>query len=210
VGGGRCVGQLLGGGNSPRQRNTGEGGAAGFNGGGGTPTGSSGPPEEGVVAASLAKFCGEAAAPSDLAGPMGLRGWREVPKRIQGGRDDGEERGGVRVGVGTPRGRGRRKERRGRCGVGSRTLQSGRLRVVLSEAAVHAHSGGGLANWGGRRGTGVTDRRDRGEAGPDGHWPRYEREREREVGWQWGADMWAQAAQCQVAWFKPLLNRLKI
>jgi hypothetical protein len=94
VGGGRCVGQLLGGGNSPRQRNTGEGGVAGFNGGGGTPTGSSGPLEEGVVAASLAKFCGEVAAPSDLAGPMGLRGWREVPKRIQGGRDDGEESGG--------------------------------------------------------------------------------------------------------------------
>jgi hypothetical protein len=35
----------------------------------------------------------------------------------------------------------------------------------------------------------VTDRRDRGEAGPGGQRSGCEREREREAGWWWGTDM---------------------
>jgi hypothetical protein len=58
---------------------------------------------------------------------------------------------------------------------------------VLSEAAARTHGRGRLVNRGGRagcgrRGASVTNRRDRGEAGPGGQRSGCERERERERG----------------------------
>jgi hypothetical protein len=161
-----------------------------------------------VVVASPAKFCGEAAALGAQAAPMGSRGRREAVKRLQGGRGDGEERGGGQerrsalffkvarwrgakrkrergVGAGVPRGRGRRKERRGP--VRGRQLNCV-VRMALGGAvgrgSAHSRQGPageqGRAAGCGRRGASVTNRRDRGEAGPGGQRSGCERERERE------------------------------
>jgi hypothetical protein len=67
------------------------------------------------------------------------------------------------VGSGVPHGGGRRRERGGWHGVSSRTVGPEWLRVARPEAAAHAHSGGGLANRGGRRGVSVSGRVWEGE-----------------------------------------------
>jgi hypothetical protein len=103
----------------------------------------------------------------------------------------------------------REKERRGRRGVGSRTVRSGWLWAALSNATGHAHGGGRLANRGkrrgrGRRGTGATDRRGRAAIGPRSQWwGTGVSERESEAA---RADMRAWPAQCRVARFENEFN----
>jgi hypothetical protein len=88
-----------------------------------------------------------------------VRRWR----LLQIGGRAGEQRGkwGGGVGSGVPPGGGRKRERGGgQRGVGSQTVGPEWLQAARSEAAARAHGGGGLANRGGRWGTGNAVRRD--------------------------------------------------
>jgi ribosomal protein L15 len=52
-----------------------------------------------------------------------------------------------------------------------------------------------------------TNRRDRGEAGTGGSGQGAREKRESKIGHRWGADLWARAAQCGAARFKPDLKQ---